>query len=657
MPTRCSKDDTRNVRSHADDTLEILREAGELAGAAPGNAEAVGVDALIAYTVLNDLGKVKSVVAKINDELQRHGEAAEIDHDKILRIALERYPEVAPSFARLPEPLQKVFVASLSADFNFGQLLQAENVPASLLGLVGMEQRALDFYMLHVLFDIAGAAGHVRHDGSVVMTESTYRGFEIGWEAVRELTRGASASEVYDAFLTNKVAPLGIDASTKQGRAIGRIACMLRMSSTAEADGLKKAFAELPRAERAILEKELNQTGIGDGFATLLYYAPATLANAKKALADAGEEDASGKAFAIGLKAFARAFQLARIELKKRPGDGVYSLNVAELAAAAARDPKSLDTMEFRIERVGNDGRLVVEPKAFVEASAHPRLDTLGALPGKRVVPVGIGGGSDVVQAAILGKMLRESGKDVPAVISVRTAITSSQGASGAVGERRTVENAEEVLPGIFRISPTSTGSGRFVENVPAAELPVYLVIDHIDGTLTARMSALLSRIGGVDTALAVDTGGDALYPSAASTEEAHATPDQDLRVLRAMADLSMTVVSAEIGTGIDAPDNAAAVLARAGARYYTPSTKDRQLIGDTYAAWDFTGDNPARYGKTPFGWQQALGGARGYTSIALPERVLTDGANPWDPFVAIGPATEGIFFMDARQHLAAIDR
>jgi len=152
-------------------------------------------------------------------------------------------------------------------------------------------------------------------------------------------------------------------------------------------------------------------------------------------------------------------------------------------------------------------------------------------LPGDRQAFIGIGGGSDCIQASVLALM----GGKTACAISIRTAKTASQGASGKMGEERSVQNhGGEVAPGVFRITPQTTGSGRFVEFIPADRLPVYLIIDRGDGSLTAQIEAALTDFGGVDTVVAVDTGGDSLYRTTV-TDATKATPDQDIASLKAV--------------------------------------------------------------------------------------------------------------------------
>ena len=88
-------------------------------------------EALIVSTVLNDLGKVESVVQRVR---ARTG-IEEVDHDKILLMGLSTHPAEFPSFQRLGKSHRKWLIEGLKAQFNFAQLVQAENLPGNLTGI------------------------------------------------------------------------------------------------------------------------------------------------------------------------------------------------------------------------------------------------------------------------------------------------------------------------------------------------------------------------------------------------------------------------------------------------------------------------------------------------------------------------------------------
>ncbi len=132
--------------------------------------------------VVNDLGKVKGVVKNIAEK----SGIKDVDHDKLLFAGLSQHPEISPSFQKLSSRHKKLILNGLKTEFNIGQFIQGENVPASLEGLKGIDEESLKFYLLHALYDIAGAAGQSVQNGSVIMNEPTYENFRLAIDSPAE---------------------------------------------------------------------------------------------------------------------------------------------------------------------------------------------------------------------------------------------------------------------------------------------------------------------------------------------------------------------------------------------------------------------------------------------------------------------------------------
>lgn len=268
-----------------------------------------------------------------------------------------------------------------------------------------------------------------------------------------------------------------------------------------------------------------------------------------------------------------------------------------------------------------------------------------------------MGGGSDCIQASILAKILQQNGVQCSDVISIRTNKTTSQDSKGNMGEERTVQNPARIVDDdIYLISTETLGSGRFLENIPAKDLNVYLIIDREDGNLKHKIEKTLEDIGKVESLIGVDTGGDVLYPLIEASNQSITTPDQDRRVLEAINSIQgINKKCCIIGIGIDSPDCADTILRSANASYFEPNEKTKNVILDTYTMWDMNGNNDKRFGKTSLSWQQALKGRTGVICLNIPSRYVLDKKNPWIPFVNIQSATSGMFFMDSQKCLNAI--
>jgi hypothetical protein len=274
------------------------------------------------------------------------------------------------------------------------------------------------------------------------------------------------------------------------------------------------------------------------------------------------------------------------------------------------------------------------------------------------VVFIGGGGGSDVIQAAQLALLSRQRA----AIVSIRTAKTGSLGKNGKQDEQRSIENhGGEIFPNVFIVTPQSTGSGRFLESIPATELPTYLIIDSNDDQLTQQLEAVLAHVPSViqtevAQAVLVDTGGDILYRNSFANS-ARATPDQDLRSLHAVNKLKYVKKSTMIvAPGIDSPEYFEDILADAHAISYSLNNDETAQVQNTYERYDFTGKNEARYGKTPFTWQAALRGEFGETILPLPRSLIEHPTNPWNPIVNINPRMANVEIIEyTDDHLEAL--
>lgn len=303
------------------------------------------LDAMITYLVINDLGKINAVV----EEVESRTGKKEQDHDAVLLTALSKYPSLSPSFQRLVVPEQKIIIDSLKPNFNIGQLIQGENVPASLNGLAQLKQDALDFYLLHAIFDIAGARGQFIQNGSAIMTEPTWKGFQSAITAIEGLSRGETPDTAYKNFLDIRAKQLGFSVDSPQNYALARIACMMRLSTVGEMQAVRDALEALPTDVRQRLEGELRVSGTNDTIAILPYYAPALLTNIRRTVEQEGTHDAVHKSAQIGLEALARVYTESRSLLLHKRGLGIYTVDIASLAKRAAENPQSILTDNLTI--------------------------------------------------------------------------------------------------------------------------------------------------------------------------------------------------------------------------------------------------------------------------------------------------------------------
>ena len=161
--------------------------------------------AMQAYLVINDLGKIVSFVEQIERELklQSVDKAAYriLSYDKILYEGLKKRPVLSPTFLALSAEYQQIILEGLKTKFNMGQFIQSENLPANLLPIQGIDPKSLNFYMLHVFYDIAGAAGHNVSNGSIIITENYWKNFKLANNAINSLIRkNETALNAYNTY-------------------------------------------------------------------------------------------------------------------------------------------------------------------------------------------------------------------------------------------------------------------------------------------------------------------------------------------------------------------------------------------------------------------------------------------------------------------------
>lgn len=640
--------------------------------------------AMIVDMVINDLGKVVAYRNQVREIVVRERgevETSTVNHDKILYLGLQVAPQLSPSFQSLNTHYQKLILEGLRADFNMGQFFQAESLPANLRGLFGLSAAGYAFYDLHWLLDFGGVRGHVNPTRSLMLNNERYLNWKKVNHAITDVMQrprtDASMVEAYDTYLAARGQEMGFDTQDPRQRVLTRIGAMVEARTADDGARIRAVFERLHRNVQAILVSELNATGVsGDRYGVLAYYAPQTLRNSIDALTRAQEDLAFETGLELGLNVLARAFMEARIKIADRSTNGVYTIDINDVAKEMSKNPRALSTQDIQLEPKGkDDAKAVVRTVASVDVAQFPRLRNLlelnpvlgaphiarGQFATRSYGLIGVGGGSDGIQAAMLGLLLQERGNTVRFVISVRTEKTGSQGPTTASNETRAISNhGGEIAPGVFRVLPQSTGSGRFLENLAASRLPTFLVVDRGDGSLQSQIEAILNATEYADTLVGVDTGGDALFRQqangAGATATSRGTPDQDYRVLSTLSRITgRRLLTAEVAVGIDSPDDAQSQLRVMGAHYYELTEMESQYIQRLYSQWGLDGSDERRYGKTALAWQRALSGAEGYEVLDLPTRVVMDRRSPWNPFVYVGHAMRGIFFSDLHRHVRAL--
>ena len=522
-----------------------------------------------------------------------------------------------------------------------------------------------------MLFDIAGAEGHLRENKPTLLNENTWRAFTHLQDALAVYASTNDPARARTHYLAARAADLGIDLTSPESLACAVIACMTRCFEPADADRITEVFFALPQACQDILTRALTSTGIDD-VGILLYYAPATLCACVERSIALGEHYDTG--LRRGLHTLARLYQQVYCSYTDLPATGNVTVMIRPIAQLATEAPERLSHMEFKLDKRDSEIILDLQPKCGIVTTEFPQVQSLTDLPGTRIAVIGIGGGSDGLQASVLGKLFKRSGKEVLFTASIRTKKTGSQGATTSSGSERVLTNhGGEPFPGVYSITSDTRGTGRFLEYLCAAEGSMYQISYASGDAIHKQVQFLINHCGPLDTLYLVDTGGDALCSATVdSSNPSQTTPDQDLYVLHEATKLSgVRLLSCILACGVDAPDESAPrsalqTLHDASASLYSFTPDETALIIDSYEQFEaqHQAQSGTRFlGKTPLALLAALNGQQGYTCLNIASSYVLDKRNPWQPYVYIDGRTEdsspaamaGCFFMDLANHLQSI--
>ena len=240
--------------------------------------------ALVTSMVVNDLGKDPQLTS---DYHHRTGEdISGLNHDMILLKAVKL--GLVQSLDRLT-PRNKTDIIrglELGAEFNFGQLGQAENVPACLSGLSDMkgQSRAFEVRFMEQLLDIAGAAGHIDWTCAKKLIEPIYQAYHNVHDVATAIISGdLSLRDGYDLILIRRGDLLRrtgfrtLDIRKPEDRALMRLLCMGSVADRETAELYDAAWASIDQSTKDSLVHTLNIDGSVAEPAVQPTYMPAML--------------------------------------------------------------------------------------------------------------------------------------------------------------------------------------------------------------------------------------------------------------------------------------------------------------------------------------------------------------------------------------------
>jgi hypothetical protein len=279
---------------------------------------------------------------------------------------------MVPALDRLTEENKACLLLGikLGSDFNFGQLAQAENAPASLAGLADMNghDRAFDIRFMEQVLDLAGASGHEDWTCAKKMIEPIFQSYRNVYDVAHAIISGETGlREGYDIILTRKLDLLhragyhrDFDIQEPSDRALMRLFCLGNTSNAQNAEMYFTAFTErIPDTTRQSLVHGLNLDGTVEEPAVQTTYIPAMLTKAVGNTVS-GQDEEKLKAVAAMLRYLARCLVVDRSRLDRLPaGVTVIERDVKKIAPVLESEefrnnPDVLDKEEIPEDQVAN---------------------------------------------------------------------------------------------------------------------------------------------------------------------------------------------------------------------------------------------------------------------------------------------------------------
>ena len=279
------------------------------------------VEFILYSLACNDLGKTHAIAQ------QAHGN----DHDQILYDLVCRNQSLFAGMNAHLTPIQvQMYAEGLGANLNLGQYVQGENLPWNLQGMQRITAKARNLRLVAELFDFAGVTGHITHTKSLVMNDDNAWAFMT---AIQQLMIDP-LDKAYARYIARRAERVGIDASTDEVFALGRLAAMARFFTVEQGQVLQQAWTCLADKDRDALLIDLNATGFGQK-GILVYYAPALLANTLKATSPE-------TGLPIALAILAKVYKREAATRHDFTGDGVVTVDVNQMAKECASDPQAV---------------------------------------------------------------------------------------------------------------------------------------------------------------------------------------------------------------------------------------------------------------------------------------------------------------------------
>lgn len=287
-----------------------------------GYTDHEAVFTLVVMQMTNDLGKSSALAHDLQIRLPA-GRHVSGNHDMVMQQVLQYSHHLVPSIQHLSRHQRSLVhkLIVLSAEFNPGQLVQAESSPATLDTLVELhvDSAELDMKFMELFLDVAGARGHVDHEGAATMNEPTFQGYMQARVQSQKVTDGQLRPEqAYEGMLQHRLDMLSDagyihDLDVTQSRkavAKARLLCMGRVADPVIAEFYEDVYEQLPAYTQGGLERGLN-----------IYATPAVQPTYMPAMLSWVRGPKRAEQLAALLTYLARMVQLSEEDLSALPDD------------------------------------------------------------------------------------------------------------------------------------------------------------------------------------------------------------------------------------------------------------------------------------------------------------------------------------------------
>lgn len=233
----------------------------------------IGLEGMRYLMLVHDAGKCATIVQMAQDAGFTWN-----DHDELLRRVMENrglQTALLPTFGVLDRGMQDVVLDVLTLECNLGQVMQGEAPAGVLVAWEGAGPRVRDWYLVHLLLDLAGVRAGDGKAGAMILTSPVMDEFDDLAKAMGS-TEPVPAIARYSHYLRLRATALGLGERVAETDlvAVTRLALMLQVLDAAAAESVCAAWNGADPGTRAVLRSELGRDGTAV-HAFLPYYAPA----------------------------------------------------------------------------------------------------------------------------------------------------------------------------------------------------------------------------------------------------------------------------------------------------------------------------------------------------------------------------------------------